>query len=245
VLILGWSRVVPPLLREFEEHGSGAFEIELVSSTPIAERNETLARYALSEPSNRIRHIEAGTTAPGILESLAPEHYDNIILLASERLEGGDQADAVTVLAYQILQSLLPDAGERPAILVELLDERNQSLFSLEEEDVIVSPNLVAYLLSQVALRRELAAVFAELSQPGGAQFLLRPTREYWANDQVGFEDLARVASERGEIALGVRRTEGSDVGITLNPDRTLRWIPAPDDELVVLATIPEPRPRA
>ena len=42
VLILGWSRKVPALLREFARYGTEAFEIDVVSSTPVDEREKLL-----------------------------------------------------------------------------------------------------------------------------------------------------------------------------------------------------------
>jgi hypothetical protein len=101
---------------------------------------------------------------------------------------------------------------------------------------------LVSYLLSQVSLRRELAAVFGELSRPWGAQIVLQPAREYLAaSGPVRFGDLEDVAAERGEIALGLRRTGGLNAGLALNPERDAEWTLAPGDEVVVLASYAEP----
>jgi hypothetical protein len=122
------------------------------------------------------------------------------------------------------------------------MDEENEFLFRREHEDVIVSPMLVSYLLSQVALRRELAAIFAELSQPWGAQIVLQPALEYLStNGPRRFEDLERAAAARGEIALGLRRVQGPDAGLALNPDRDAEWALAPGDEVVILASYADP----
>ena len=101
-----------------------------------------------------------------------------------------------------------------------------------------MSPLVVSYLLSQVSLRRELAALFAELSRPRGAQILLRPAHLYVASDvPVSFADVDAAAAARGEIALGIRRVEGSAADLMLNPGRTADWTPAPGDAVVVLAS--------
>ena len=242
VLILGWSRKVPALLEEFERYGGNAFEIDVVSSTPVEEREGALARHGSGEPSGHVRQIEAGFTVPGVLESLEPQRYDNIVLLASERLAEEEQADATTVFTYLTLRGLLPEEGPRPELFVELMDEENEFLFRRDEEDVIVSPMLVSYLLSQVALRRELAAIFEELSRPWGAQIVLQPALEYLAtNGPLRFADLERAAAARGEIALGLRRTQGPEAGLALNPDRDAEWTLAPGDEVVVLASYGDP----
>lgn len=242
VLILGWSRKAPALLGEFERYGGNALEIDVVSSTPLEERESAMARRGPGEPSGRVRQIQAGYTAPGVLEDLEPQRYDNIVLLASEQLAEEEQADATTVFAYLMLRGLLPEGGPRPRLFIELMDEENEFLFRREHEDVIVSPTLVGYLLSQVALRRELAAIFAELSRPWGAQIVLQPALEYLATrGPVRFEDLECAAAARGEIALGLRRAQGPAADLALNPDRDAEWTLARGDEVVVLASYADP----
>ncbi|MDJ0890849.1 MAG: hypothetical protein QNK18_06600, partial [Gammaproteobacteria bacterium] len=238
VLILGWSRRVPALLWELERHGKDLFEVDIVSSTPIEEREETLSRYGREVPKDRVRQVQAGYTLPGVLNRLEPQSYDNIVLLASERLREEEQADAITVFTYQLLTGLLPEKGPRPAVFVELLDEENQALLEQERDDVIVSPSLVSYLLSQVSLRSELAAIFAELSRPRGAQVLLENAQDYLAMDKPqGFEDVERAAMAHGEIALGVLHAAGAGTKLALNPDRAAQWTPAPGDKVVVLVS--------
>ena len=246
LLILGWSRKVPVLLEEFERYGGGAFEIDVVSSAPVEERERVLAHQASGAASSRVRQIEAGYSAPGVLERLEPQRYHSIVLLASERLEQELQADATTIFAYVILRGLLPEEGPRPELFIELLDGENEFLFEREHDDVVVSPMLVSYLLSQVALRRELAAVFAELSRPRGPQIALEPAQGYLAtNEPVRFEDLESAAAARGEIALGLRRTGCPDAGLELNPNRGTEWTLAPNDKVVVLRSYAEPADEA
>jgi len=246
VLILGWSRKVPALLEEFENYGGNAFEIDVVSSTPAATRERTLMRHGVSLTSVRVRQVEAGYTAPRVLEGLEPQRYDNIILLASEQLAGVGQADATTVFAYLLLRGLLPEEGPRPQLFIELLEDENEFLFERENEDEIVSPTLVSYLMSQVSLRRELRAVFAALSRAWGAQIVLESAREYLEKQEsVRFADLERAAAARGEIALGLRRAEGPDAELALNPDRDAAWSLAAGDEVVVLRTYAEPEDAA
>lgn len=246
VLVLGWSRKVPALLENFGHYGEDAFEIDVVSSAPLEERESAMARHGSGAPSGRVRQIVAGFTAPGVLERLEPRSYDNIVLLASERLDAEEEADATTVFAYRMLRGLLSGEGRRPDLFVELMDEENQFLFEDEDVDVIVSPLLVSYLLSQVALRRELAAIFAELSRPRGAYIALEPAQQYLATSQpVRFEDLQRATAARGELAVGLRRAGSPDRGLALNPDREETWTLGSDDEVVVLRSDTDPEGRA
>lgn len=238
VLILGWSRKMPALLREFEHIGEDAFEIDIVSSTPIRERERALKRHGYEPSTEHVKHIGAGYMVPGALRELEPQRYDNIVVLASERLAEQEQADAITVFTYLQLREPLPEDGPRPALFVELLEEENQDLFQSKHEDVIVSLLLVSYTLSQVALRQELAVLAAELTRPRDAQLLLLPAQEYLAMDaRARFEDVERAAAARGEIALGVRRSEGPEIGLASNPGRDMQWTPVPGDQVLVLAS--------
>jgi hypothetical protein len=242
VLILGWSRKVPALLRELARYGSDAFAVDVVSLTPLAQREKALARHGAAPASDHVRQIEAGFSDPDVLEGLEPGRYDNIVLLASEWQSEEKQADVITVLTHRMLCGLLRDEGRRPEILVELNDEENRFLFRQDQEDVIVSPLWVSYLLSQVALRRELEAVFEELSEPWGAQIVFRLAREYGeADGPVRFEDLERAAAARGEIALGLRLGRGPDAGLALNPDRQAEWNLRDGDEVVALTSHADP----
>ncbi len=248
ILVLGWSRKAPALLRELEVFGNASFDVDVVSATPLAERDRALARTGVAAGSLRVRQIEAGYTGPGVLEGLAPAGYDDVVVLASERLDQESEADAASVLAYLLLRGLLRGARPRPRVLVELLDEENEFLFARGEDDALVSPLLVSYLLSQVALRRELNAVYAELSRSGGAQMAMVPAAELAPGPTaVRFADLERAAAARGEIALGVRRAAAAEAseepggGLELNPDRASTWSFGPGDEVVVLRSSAEP----
>jgi hypothetical protein len=236
VLVLGWSREVPVLLRELGRYGPGEYEVDVVSSTPLGQREQALARHGGQDEFESVRHIEANFTAPGMLESLRPREYDNVLLLASERLERGHQADAVTATAYLTLDGVLMDEGPRPEIFVELMHEENRFLFTDERDDVMVTPTLVGYLLSQVSLRPELAGVFDELTGHSGVQVELRPVSDYIeANASVHFDDLSTAVRARRQTALGWCRVEMPGAGTTLNPERDVEWRPEPGDQVVVL----------
>ena len=239
VLVLGWSRKAPALLRELGRFGDSAFEIEVVSSIPVEARERDLAQYVSSGALPKVRHIEAGFSSPGFIERLDPELYHNIIVLASEMLEEKEHADAIAVATALRLRGLLSDRDQRPEVMVELLDRENANLFHGGEEDVLVSSTVVSYIVSQVALRRELAWIFWELTRPWGGQVLMRPAETYLeTSGPVQFREVQRVAAGYGEIALGFRRLSEGEHGATLNPDRDSEWSIESGDEVIVLTSI-------
>jgi len=246
VLVLGWSRKVPTLLRELGRYGDAAFEIDVVSRTTVEAREAIMASGGTTGGGAKVNQVVAGFSSPGILEGLDPARYDHVVVLASELLEEREHADAVSVVAAITLRGLFDSAGRRPNVFVELLDDQNVYLFSGGDEDVMVSPTVVSYLVSQVSLRQELASVFWEVTRPTGAQIVLRKADGYLdADGPVTFLDIQRAAAARGEIALGYSQPSDTEVGLALNPDRATQWTVASDDEVVVLTTIEEPEDTA
>jgi hypothetical protein len=240
VLVLGWSHKVPALLAEFDSYRDESFHIDVISSAPLADRESAFRRFDLV--TERITHnqIESDYTTPSVLQRADVASYDSIVLLGSDRLGSGEESDARSILGYLLLRELLPAEGG-PNVLVELLDAGNLALFRKRRGEVLISPLLLSHMLAQVALRRELRAVFDELFGPGGAEFMFRPPSDYGlAGRTVPFRDIEAAAAARGEIALGVRPGEGrltSGGGVALNPSREREFELREDDEIIVLTT--------
>ncbi|MEP5765886.1 MAG: hypothetical protein ABJ308_14920 [Halieaceae bacterium] len=234
ILILGWSRKVPALLRELSQDSG---RIDVIGLTPLEDREEALARYG-DLPENSFRQVQANFLDPVILAELEPGQYDHIIILARARMGNEAHADAATITAYLSLQEILAAQEQRPGVFVELREQENSFLFDTERDDVLVSPQIISFLLSQIALRRELASLFAELSRVGGPQIELKKLSPDDYAEPVGFDELAMAARGRGEIALGLLPADNEP---ELNPDRTKRWQIERGDQLIILATAREP----
>ena len=172
---------------------------------------------------------------------MQPETYDSVVLLASDRMDSGEASDARTIMGYLLLREVFSEHPDRfTHTVIELMDEANMSLFEHRRAEIVVSPLILSHMLGQVAVRRELRAVFDELFGPGRAEIYFRPAADYEAaGADLTFEDLQARAAAHGEIALGVRidaeeRTSG---GVYLNPDRSRSWYLSPEDEVIVLTT--------
>jgi hypothetical protein len=241
-LILGWSRKVPALLWELDRYHTDVHEVDVVSSTPVETREHLMQHYEPREGRVTVRQVQANFAIPRVLQDLEPGGYDNVLIVASERLTEEEEADATTTATYLMLLDILPEGDSRPDVMIELLDPDNVTLFGDTDDDVIVSSELVSFLLSQVALRHELAAVFCELSRPWGPQILVEPAARYVELDQpVSFDDVDRAAAAKGEIALGLWRGGKRSAGLFLNPDRDAEWQLDETDSVVLLARVAEP----
>jgi hypothetical protein len=229
LLILGWSRKTPALLREF---AADNMAIDVVGLTPVEDRITALASYRDLALDN-VRQIEKNFLDPVTLEELEPSGYDQIILLARARMGYEAHADAATITTYLSLQHIFSVCQTQPKLFVEILEDGNRSLFD-DASDVLVTPLATSYMLSQIALRRELASIFTELSRVGGPQLALRPLKAVDYPEPIGFDTLATFTEQHKEIALGLLTAAGE---VHLNPDRAERLTIRDGDQLVTLAT--------
>ena len=242
ILVLGWNHKVPALLEEFDGYGTETFDIDILSTLPTAEREEDLDAFDLNLERVNLRQFLGDFTVPSDLSTLQPETYDSVVILAGDRVDSVEAADARTVMGYLLLREiLLAHPGCPTNTVVELMDEDNMSLFARRRAEILVSPLILSHVLGQVAIRRELRAVFEELFGPGGAEIYFRAAPDY---DAVGidlkFEEIQQRAAAHDEIAIGVRLDSEERMptgGVYLNPDRARVWHLTPEDEVVVVTT--------
>lgn len=239
VLVLGWNRRVPSLMAEFASYPRHRFEVDLVSILPAAARDAEIQRYAGELPGVSRRHIVADYMVEGELRGLDPQSYDSVMLLSSDRLASGEEADARAMVGCLQLDDILKGANSRPQLIMELSDPHNESLMTVDQSEVMVSPRILSHVLAQVALRRELRVIFDELFTVGGAEIQFRMPVDYALTPDADFHAFEQAAALQGEIALGVYRGRpryGQGRRLELNPDRRALLRLIPGDSLVVLA---------
>ncbi|MCA9704540.1 MAG: hypothetical protein KDK70_01685 [Myxococcales bacterium] len=247
VLILGWNETVPDLLAEFERYGSEHFDVTVGSMSSVARRNEQLAAHDVIPRRITLRHVELDYTIPGRLEQLDPAGYDNIVLVASDRIES-HETDARTIVGHLLLREILPPASQGgPQVLVELAESENLASFATDGSEILVPPLVLSHIMAQIALRPDLRVVFEDLFGAEGPEIFFRPATEYGlAGKDATFNDVCHAVAAHNETALGVRlrcRGEQGDDEILVNPPRDRSWRLREDDELVVLAIYQSPPP--
>ncbi len=231
LLILGWSQRAPSLLNEFERHASEQADIDVLAYVDIEDRQRMLDSHEVRTDRVHIQHYVGDFTAPNELARLRPQTYDGIVLLGSDWLESAGEADARTTLGHLLLRDLIGDQG--PPLLVELMDAANADLLADSPSEILVSPHVISHMLAQVALRRELRAVFDELFGPGGAEICFCKAAECGLEGSVRFDQVQLAAQARGQTALGLRMGKAT----YLNPDKQQTWDLGKEGEIIMLAT--------
>ncbi len=238
VLVLGWNRRVPSLVAEFGSYCNQSFSLDMVSVVPAAERALAISRYVGDQSPVECRHIEADYMVEGELRRLDPSSYDSVILLSSDRLASGEEADARAMVGYLQLEDILLEKARRPHLILELSDPDNRPLLYEHRSEMLISPMILSHILAQVALRRELRVVLDELFTVGGAEIQFRDPSDYPLPASVDFHLLERILADEGEIALGIYRQQADSQGrhLHLNPPRRDYLDIQSGDRLVVLS---------
>jgi hypothetical protein len=249
ILIAGWSRKVPALLREFSSYPHDQYHITIMSSRPVAEREQLLKTEGVDSPRITLAHIVAEVTNEVEWRNLDLSAYDSIVLMSSDRLSSGEEADARSIVGYLHLESVLQKAGKHPQLLLEFSDPSNERLLGHRAGEVIISPLLLSHLLVHVALRRELLVAIDDLFSAGGPEISFRTLSDYdlQAGDlQTGtitFADIRQLAWNRNETALGIYHASAATMASNnaqLNPPLNTPLQLEQSDLIVVIETYPE-----
>lgn len=238
ILVLGWNRRVPSLLAELSSYQDRSFQVDVISVVGAAERDQLTRRHLGKQVDLEVQHIEADYMVEAELRQLQPAAYDTVMLLSSDRLASGEEADARSMVGYLQLEDVLADQPRRPQLIMELSDPDNSHLLYNHASEMLVSPMILSHVLAQVALRRELRVVLDELFTVGGAEVQFRDPGDYTLPASVDFQLLERTLAKEGEIALGIYRMQPDAKGrhLMLNPPRRDYLDIQPGDRLVVLS---------
>ena len=240
LLILGWNRRVPALVTELASYPDYEFDVDLVSIVPAETRVAEIFRYSTETARVKCQHIEADYMVEGELRRLEPARFDSIVLLCSDRLSSGEEADARAIVGYLVLDEILQDQPQKPQILLELSDPANEDLLVRNSSETIISSMILSHMLSQVTLRRELRLVYDELFTAHGAEILFNDPGDYDLPAQASFDEFEVNAAALGQTALGILRAQPDARGkrLQLNPLRAQTMGLAPGDQLVALTTL-------
>jgi voltage-gated potassium channel Kch len=240
-LILGWNWRAPAIIAELDQYVAPGSEVTVVSEHAAAAAD--IEHQVGAMANQRVACLTGDTTDRRTLDSLDAPDYDHVIVLAYSDTLDEQQADARTLITLLHLRDIADRAGSDLTIVSEMLDLRNRALAEITRaDDFIVSDKLVSLMLSQVAERKELNAVFAEIFDPEGAEIYIKPAGSYVCLDQpVNFYTVVEAARQRSEVAIGYRlRAQAADAdrayGVVVNPDKSKPVTFGVGDKIIVIA---------
>lgn len=233
-LILGWNGRAVKIVEQLDIYVAASSTVDVVTDRPDVDPAVAALSPRLRKLTMRVK--DGDTRDRNTLESLEIAAYENIIVLADDRLDplAADSRVLVTLLH---LRDMLAKRGMAGSIVSEMRDDRDRALAQLTKaDDFVVSEQLVSLLLTQISENRHLESVFTDLFDSDGAEIYVRPA-SYYIRPTPGltFATVVAAASRRNEVAIGYRLAEpGDSHGVVLNPDKGVPM--APIDRIIVLA---------
>ena len=236
-LVIGWNERAASVVRELDAYAEPGSQVLILTEFGNPE---------LPPLVNLTATVGYGKTAErSTLERWSIGDLDQIIVLCYSDQLPAQRADARTLVTLLHLREIIGerDAGDRPAIVSEMLDDRNRALAQVTHvDDVIVSDEILSLMLSQLSEDARLEHVFGDLLDADGSEIYLRPVSQYVnVGRDVNFATIVESASRRGETAIGYRvaALAGDPTrayGVHVNPRKSRSFVTDVADRVIVLA---------
>lgn len=205
LLLLGWNSRVPKVTELLSKALGKGLQLTSISTMPAKERRAQVSQWENWD------FIEADYSRPSVLANQGVDEYDSILVFATDRLEGGEEADARSIVTNQLLDYLLDNTERRPQVLVELTDPNNAVYVSAHRHklrsEVIQSSAMISHLLAQLAIYPDLRLVYDNLLSPDGVGLHLVPVPAAWLG-RCKFIDLQQAVAGQNAVLLGVKQGE-------------------------------------
>ncbi|HEY9879522.1 MAG TPA: hypothetical protein V6D29_13785 [Leptolyngbyaceae cyanobacterium] len=239
-LILGWSDHVCAIIQQLDQYVAPGSKVMVVAQFPAAEVD--LSEESLNLQKQAVRYQQGDPTNRELLENLDLTQYDHVIVLCNPDVEP-DQADAQTLVTLLHLRDICDRYQHDFQVVTEILDVRNQALAQVARpDDFVISEQIISLMLAQVAEQKSINAVLTDLFDPEGSEIYLKPADAYVAVDRpVNFYTVVEAARQRGESAIGYRRTADANnmaraYGVVLNPTKDQLIEFEAQDAIILLA---------
>jgi hypothetical protein len=177
------------------------------------------------------------------LEKLVDSGYSSIIILSPTDASDVQLADATTMISLIHLRDIIKKTGKKLSIVSEIMDVRNRELVQVSSaEEVIISDQLIALALSQMAENKDIAPIFVELLTGTHVEISIKPVGDYIRFDNpVNYYTIIAAAERKGETAIGYRLLSEAaqaehSFGMHINPDKSVPIIFSNQDQVVVIS---------
>ncbi len=238
IIMLGWNWRAPIIIRELSNYLKPGSTLKLMA-------DDTICTPVLPENllNLEVEYHPGNTTDRNILEGLAAEVFDHILILSYSDNLDAQKADSKTLMTLLHIRDITGRLDCKFSLITEMRDIRNRNLAEITgADDYIVSDQFLSLLLTQISETRELSEVFWDLFDPDGSEIYLKPVSRYIKTGiPVNFYTVVKSAAQLNEVALGYRITSRRnnadlDYGITVNPVKGESVSFNKDDMIIVLA---------
>jgi voltage-gated potassium channel Kch len=245
LLFIGWSAMGRSVLNELAGFLPKGSTVHIVAESRYVDAAELAS---LSFGANlKVTHATVSGDIDELIAAASAKKYDEVIVLGYRNAISESEADAQTMLTMLQMNQLFEAKGngvEPTRLVAEILDSRKVQLAQVAAaDDLVVSDNLAALLIAQVAENPALSPVFDDIFDADGAAIHVVPVEHYAPlGKQIEFAELVAIARAHGESAIGYRvaadAAGDAASGVKLNPAKNSSFKPAAGDALVVVGNV-------
>ncbi len=241
LLIVGWNRRAPIILEQLSHYAPAGSQIRVFASYSIEQMQSDCggASYAPIQ----VTFEQGNPVDRPSLERLMESRYPYVLILSPTDAPDIQMADAFTMVSLMHIRHIARVTNQKFSIVSEIMDVRNRELMEVTgADDVIISEQLIALALTQIAENKEVASLFVDLLTPGGAEIYLKPVADYIRlGSPVNFYTVIAAALRKGETAIGYRLlSEAGQVeqsfGVHVNPEKSALISFNAQDQVIVIA---------
>ena len=244
LLIIGWSSMGRSVLTELAQFLPKGSTVHIVATPKYVDPGELAS---LKFGGVAVTYSATSGDMAELVKAASAKHYDEVIVLGYRNAISESEADAQTMLTMLQMNALFDDTTNkvRPTRLVaEILDSRKAELARVAAvDDLVISDNLAALLVAQIAENPTLSPVFADLFDADGASVNMRAIEAYAPlKKSVAFSQLVAAGVAKGESVIGYRiaaeSRSSAAQGVYLNPSKNDEFVPASGDSIIVVGNL-------
>jgi voltage-gated potassium channel Kch len=239
VLIIGWSNMGRIVLDQVSRFLAPGSTLRITANPDLVDADEL---RNLSFSGINAEFVAHRGSISELTQAASGLKFDRILLLGYRENITVAEADALTMITMLLLRKLFEDEGngvESSRIIAEIIDSRRSDLAKATSvDDLVVSDNLGALMISQVAENPQIAPVLVNLFDADGVSVNVIPISNYLDLGQTAdFRHLTLLARSRGESAIGYRKHDSRlQSAISLNPNKNDSFTIEEGDGLIVIS---------
>ena len=225
VVILGYNETIGTVLRELPE------DVSDVLIAGKCNKDVVLASVADREDM-KVDFYDGDFTKNSVLLKLA-RMADHVVVLSDHSMDE-EKADTQSIFVLLNLRDFKARYGFKYNITVEMRREHNQRLVASDDNtDYVVSSNMSALFLAQLAESPELTGAFNEILSNEGCEFYLKTAGFLQCDGERSMAEIRNIALAQGYLVLGYMKA--GTFQCTFNPP--LNEVPVLDkaDSIIVL----------
>lgn len=249
VLIIGAQPIIAPALTEYANYlhcGSTIYVVDINIDTADESTIPPETTTLLEEQGIGIVFINTDASRKQQLTYLLDECKPDCVLILADKTQDPEIEDERIIRMLLYLREYRAQNEVDFSITSEMLLTQDKELAAATEpDDFIISRQLSALFMAQIAKNRELASLFDVLLSSEGFEIYMKPALRYVPLGQpIDLVSAGEAVADKDEIFIGMRQKTGdSYLQAEINPSKyvsdmqTLRqYVFGKDDYFIVLA---------